>query len=78
MSSVTPPQPLSAGAESPARPLSQEESPARPLSQWLQLMLAEIQAKREAQERARAEEARRRGELGAATPGDSAGGAARS
>ena len=45
--------------ESP-RPLSQKDSPARPLSQWLQLMLAEIAAKREAQERARAEEARRR------------------
>ena len=36
------------------------QSPAQPLSQWLQLMLAEIAAKREAHERARAEEARRR------------------
>jgi hypothetical protein len=52
-------------------------SSATPLSEWLQLMLAEIQAKREAQERARAEEARRRGELAAPTAGDSAGGAAR-
>jgi len=34
----------------------------RPLSQWLQLMLAEISAKREALERARAEEAKRRAE----------------
>jgi hypothetical protein len=43
--------------ESPARPLSGSESPAQPLSQWLQLMLAEIAAKREALERTRAEEA---------------------
>jgi len=62
--------------ESPARPLSQEESPARPLSQWLQLMLAEIQAKREGEERARAEEARRAAELAASTADDAAGGAA--
>jgi hypothetical protein len=33
--------------------------PPRALSEWLQLMLAEIAAKREALERARAEEARR-------------------
>jgi hypothetical protein len=77
MSSLTPPQPLSEGEQSPAPALS-EESLARPLSHWLQLMLAEIQAKREAQERARAEEARRRGELAAPPAGDSAGGAARS
>ena len=32
------------------------------LSQWLQLMLAEMAARREALERARAEEARRRAE----------------
>jgi hypothetical protein len=37
----------------------------RPLSQWLQLMLAEISAKREALERARAEEAKRRAERAA-------------
>ena len=48
--------------------------PTRALSEWLQLMLAEIAAKREALERARAEEARRRNEPPAA-PGDSAGGA---
>jgi len=63
--------------ESPARALS-EESPAPALSQWLQLMLAEIQAKREGEERARAEEARRRAELGACAPDDAARGAARS
>ncbi|MGP8035119.1 MAG: hypothetical protein ACLPQ6_13390 [Steroidobacteraceae bacterium] len=50
--------------------------PPRALSEWLQLMLAEIHAKREAQERARAEEARRRAELAAPTADDSAGGAA--
>ena len=38
------------------------ESPPRALSEWLQLMLAEINAKREALERARAEEALRRAE----------------
>jgi hypothetical protein len=38
------------------------ESPPRMLSEWLQLMLAEITAKREALERAAAEEARRRAE----------------
>ena len=54
--------------ESSGHELSGEESPARPLSgfsQWLQLMLAEIAAKREAQERARAEEALRSAEHGA-------------
>jgi hypothetical protein len=39
--------------ESPAPALSQPESPAPALSQWLQLMLAEIAAKREAEQRAR-------------------------
>ncbi|HVH83477.1 MAG TPA: hypothetical protein VM713_04075 [Steroidobacteraceae bacterium] len=39
---------------------SQSRGPA--LSQWLQLMVAEIAAKREALERARAEEARRHAE----------------
>ena len=63
--------------EAHARPLSQKESPARPLSFWLQLMLAEIQAKREGEERARAEEARRSAELAASAPDDAAGGAAR-
>ena len=38
------------------------ESRAPALSQWLQVMLAEIAAKREALERARAEEALRRAE----------------
>jgi hypothetical protein len=42
--------------------------PAPPLSQWLQLMLAEIAAKREAQEHAHAEEARRRLERAANAP----------
>jgi hypothetical protein len=42
-----------------------EEPQAPALSQWLQLMLAEVQAKREGEERARAEEARRRAELAA-------------
>jgi hypothetical protein len=48
-----------------------------PLSQWLQLMLAEIAAKREALERARAEEARRHEER-AARCADSRGGASQS
>jgi hypothetical protein len=60
--------------EPPARAAPEKESPARPLSQWLQLMLAEIAARREALERARAEEARRRAER-AAQSGDSRGGA---
>jgi hypothetical protein len=42
------------------------ESPAPALSQWLQLMLAEIAAKREAQQRASAEEALRAAERAAA------------
>lgn len=42
------------------------ESPAPALSQWLQLMLAEIAAKREAHQRARAEEAQRAAERAAA------------
>ena len=45
------------------------DSPPRALSDWLQLMLAEIAAKREAQERARAEEARRRLERAGAASG---------
>lgn len=51
--------------ESPARAPSGQESSAPALSQWLQLMLAEITAKREAHERARAEEALRSAEHGA-------------
>ena len=66
MSSQPAPQPLS-GKESPAPPLSGSESPAPPLSFWLQLMLAEISAKREALEGARAEEARRQSERSAAS-----------
>ncbi len=50
------------------------ESPARTLSPWLQLMLAEIAARREARERAGAEEERRRAER-AAESADSRGGA---
>jgi hypothetical protein len=53
-------------------------TPPRALSQWLQLMLAEIAAKRDAQERARAEEERRRAECDAADCGDTAGQATRS
>jgi len=68
-----PVRPLS-GQESRARSPSESESLARPLSQWLQLMLAEIAARREALEHARAEEARRRAER-AAESGDSRGGA---
>jgi hypothetical protein len=62
------------GSESP-RPLSGSQSHAPALSPWLQLMLAEIAAKREALERARAEEARRRSERSGAAPHDSRGGA---
>ncbi len=51
------------------------ESAPRALSEWLQLMLAEIAAKREAQERARAEEARRRLERAATVPADPRGAA---
>ncbi|HXY95514.1 MAG TPA: hypothetical protein VEH00_00985 [Steroidobacteraceae bacterium] len=57
-----------------SEPSEPQESPALPLSQWLQLMLAEITAKREAHERARAEEARRNEER-AAHSADSRGGA---
>jgi len=64
-----------AESQTPALPLSRKESPALPLSQWLQLMLAEITAKREAEERACAEEARRNEER-AAHSADSRGGAA--
>jgi len=56
----------------PPPALSEPESPAPALSQWLQLMLAEIAAKSEQLERARAEEARRLAERGAAAPTDSA------
>jgi hypothetical protein len=60
--------------ESPAPASSLHGSQAPALSQWLQLMLAEISARREALERARAEEARRNEER-AARPADSRGGA---
>jgi hypothetical protein len=50
------------------------ESPPRALSEWLQLMLAEINAKREALVHARAEEALRRAEH-AAQPARRRGGA---
>jgi hypothetical protein len=60
--------------ESPAPASSSHDSQAPALSQWLQLMLAEISARREALERARAEEARRNEER-AARPADSRGGA---
>lgn len=49
--------------QAPAQPGSEPQSPA--LSQWLQLMLAEIAARREALECARTEEARRRAERAA-------------
>jgi hypothetical protein len=68
-----PPRGLS-GQEPPALALSETESPAPALSQWLQLMLAEIAARREALERARAEEAQRRAER-AAESADPRGGA---
>jgi hypothetical protein len=73
MSSAPPPRALSE-EESPAPALSQEESPAPALSQWLQLMLAEIAAKRDALERARAEEARRSTEHSATVPAAARGG----
>jgi hypothetical protein len=60
----------------PPRALSEEESPAPALSQWLQLMLAEIAAKRDALERARAEEARRSTEHSATVPSAARGGTA--
>jgi hypothetical protein len=62
------------GSDAPAPALSGQESPAPALSFWLQLMLAEIAARREALERARAEEAQRRAER-AAESADSRGGA---
>jgi hypothetical protein len=73
MADEPPPRGLS-GQESPVPALSETESPAPVLSQWLQLMLAEIAARREALERARAEEARRRAER-AAESADPRGGA---
>jgi hypothetical protein len=73
MAGESPPRGLS-GRESPAPALSETESPAPALSQWLQLMLAEMAARREALERARAEEVRRRAER-AAESADSRGGA---
>jgi hypothetical protein len=69
--------PALSGEESHAPALSGEESHAPALSQWLQLMLAEITAKREALERARAEEAQRCAEQAAASA-DSRGSASRS
>ncbi|HYL04209.1 MAG TPA: hypothetical protein VEU54_12420 [Steroidobacteraceae bacterium] len=48
----------------------------RTLSEWLQLMLAEIAAKREARERERAEEALRESERGASAQASVRGGAA--
>ena len=71
MAGESPPRGRS-GQESPAPALSETESPALALSQWLQLMLAEMAARREALERARAEEVRRRAER-AAESGDSRG-----
>jgi hypothetical protein len=44
------------------RELSGKEAPVATLSQWLQLMLAEIASKREAQEHAGAEQTRRAAE----------------
>lgn len=48
-------------------------APSAALSQWLQLMLAEIAAKREALENARVEEARRSDERAAAQPSGASG-----
>ncbi|HKD55258.1 MAG TPA: hypothetical protein VKB72_13665 [Steroidobacteraceae bacterium] len=63
------------GDESPVAPLSQgRESPVAPLSQWLQLMLAEIDRKRDEHERARAEAARRASEDDLAAPRSEPGG----
>lgn len=73
MATEAPPRALSE-SDSQARALSHSESQARALSQWLELMLAEIAAKRAALEHARAEEARRRSERTTAAPQDSAGG----
>jgi hypothetical protein len=50
------------GKEPQAPALSRKESPAPALSQWLQLMLAEIAAKRDAEQRARAEDTQRAAE----------------
>ena len=72
------PAPALSVKESPAPPLSGQESPAPALSFWLQLMLAEIAAKREALERARAEEARRSTENPAAARRAAADGSATS
>ena len=72
MAGEAPPRALS-GEESPAPALSGSESPAPALSQWLQLMLAEIAARREALERARAEEALRRTERAAENAGSRGG-----
>jgi hypothetical protein len=44
------------------RELSGKEAPVATLSQWLQLMLAEIASKREAEARARAEQTKRAAE----------------
>jgi hypothetical protein len=55
---------------SQAPALSRKDAQAPALSQWLQLMLAEIAAKREAEEHARAEEARRRLERAASAPAE--------
>jgi len=60
--------------ESPPPALSESDSQAHALSQWLELMLAEIAAKRAALENARAEDARRRSERATAAPQDSPGG----
>ena len=65
--------PALSGSESLAPALSGSESQAPALSSWLQLMLAEISAKREALERARAEEARRQSERSAASAGSRGG-----
>jgi hypothetical protein len=59
------PAPPLSKQESPAPALSRKESLAPPLSFWLQLMLAEIAAKREALQRASAEEALRAAERAA-------------
>ncbi len=59
------PAPALSETESPAPALSETESPTPALSQWLQLMLAEMAAQREALERARAEEVRRSAERAA-------------
>ena len=60
--------------ESPPPALSESDSQAHALPQWLELMLAEIAAKRAALENARAEDARRRSERATAAPQDSSAG----